>query len=253
MDLLEITDNKNRHPWEIARKIIVSKLIDKTQKKNIKILDIGSGDAFLANSFTKRSKNYYTYCVDTEYTTELINEIEDGFKNKNLKLHSTLNDVKVDKIDITTLLDVIEHVPVDIDFLNGIISKPYINNTTHFIITVPAYNTLVSEHDELLKHYRRYNLKSLKQTVNKCNLDVIDGGYFFTILILPRLVQILLKKINIKKGKKNSTLGTWKGGKLITTIIKSILLLDYKINRCIKVLGINLPGLSCYVICKKRI
>ena len=58
MDLLEITDNKNRHPWEIARKIIVSKLIDKTQKKNIKILDIGSGDAFLANSFTKRSKNY---------------------------------------------------------------------------------------------------------------------------------------------------------------------------------------------------
>ena len=32
MDLLEITDNKNRHPWEIARKIIVNNLILSIEK-----------------------------------------------------------------------------------------------------------------------------------------------------------------------------------------------------------------------------
>lgn len=252
MDLLEITDNKNRHPWEIARKIVVNKFINRIEKKNIKLLDVGSGDAYLADSFTKKNLDVHSYCVDTEYTPTLINEIEKAFKNDNLNLYSSLNDVEVDTIDIVTLLDVIEHVPRDVDFLNDIIKRAYISDNTYFIITVPAFQTLFSRHDELLRHYRRYNLQQIKKKVIQCNLKLIDSGYFFSVLIFPRLLQLFIEKAQLKKNKELGNLGTWKGGKLITAIVKNILLLDYEIGRVFKLLGINLPGLSCYIICKKK-
>lgn len=247
MDLIEITNNSNRHPWEDARRIIASKFISSRKKKNIKLLDVGSGDAYLADDFTKKFHNCHSYCVDTGYTSEIKNKIENTYKNNNLNLYSSLKDVDVNTIDIVTLLDVIEHVPNDVDFLNSIISQPYINNDTFFIITVPAYQSLFSRHDELLKHYRRYSLPKLKETVTKCDLKFIDSGYFFFTLLIPRII----KKISSKSDEKLDNLGTWKGGKLTTTIIKSILLFDYKIGRVFKFIGINLPGLSCYIICQK--
>ncbi|SEH05289.1 methyltransferase domain-containing protein [Candidatus Venteria ishoeyi] len=252
MDLIEITNNTNRHPWETARKIIVNKFIWSLRKKNNKILDVGSGDAFVANGFTKKFPNSHSYCVDTGYTSALINKIENIFKNSNLNLYRSLSDVEVNTIDIVTLLDVIEHVPNDVDFLNNIIRQPYITNDTFYIITVPAYQTLFSGHDEKLKHYRRYNLQKLKETVNKCDLKFIDSGYFFSILIIPRIIELVIEKTSSKKNKDSDNLGTWEGGKMTSAIIKNILLFDYKIGRMFKLFGINFPGLSCYVICQKQ-
>lgn len=252
MDLLEITDNKNRHPWEIARKIIVNNLISSIEKNIINILDVGSGDAYLADNFTKEFYGSRSYCVDTEYTQFLINEIENTFENRNLNLYSSLGEVAVNTIGIVTLLDVIEHVPSDVDFLNDIIGQTYVNNNTFFIITVPSYQALFNRNDYLLKHYRRYNLAKLKKTVNKCDLKCIDSGYFFSILIIPRLIQIISEKTWSKKNKDIDNLSSWKHGKLTSAIIKNILLADYRIGRIFKFFGINLPGLSCYVICTKQ-
>ena len=252
MDLIEISDNTKRHPWETARKVIVNKFISTVKKENIKILDVGSGDAYLANSFTKKFSNSYSYCVDTGYNPDIVKEIENTFKNDKLFLYSTLNEVDVKTVDVVTLLDVIEHVPKDVELLTKIIDQPYINESTFFIISVPAYQVLFSQHDVLLKHYRRYSLKKLKETVSQCDFKIIDSGYFFFILIIPRLIQLFREKIASNKSQELGNLGTWKGGKLISAIIKTILLLDYITGRAFKFIGINLPGLSCYVICQRN-
>jgi len=252
MDLKEVSDNTNRHPWEIVRKRIVHKWIfDRRQKGNLEILDVGSGDAYLAESLTKAFSDCNAYCVDTAYTNEARNKIEQKFKNSNLNLYSSLNDFEVNNIDVVTLLDVIEHVPNDVEFLDQIISQPYIHNDTYFIITVPAYQAFFSKHDELLKHYRRYNLKLLKRTIHKCGLKSYDDGYFFSTLIIPRIFQLVLEK-TIRKNKKPSNLGTWTGSKLTSYIIEKVLMIDYKMGKIFKHMGINLPGLSCYIICKRN-
>lgn len=253
MDLIEINENSSkRHPWELARKIIVTKFISKLKNSNIKILDVGSGDAYLANSFTINFENSYCYCVDTAYTETQINKINSDFSNKKLKLHASLNDLKVPTIDIVTLLDVIEHVPSDVDFLNSIINQSFIKEDTYFIISVPAYQTLYGKHDVALKHYRRYNLKKLKQTITKSNLNYIDGGYFFSSLLIPRAAQLIMEKMHYKKDENLDNLGNWEGNNLITFIIKNILLFDYYLSKIFKAAGINVPGLSCYVICSKN-
>ena len=83
MDLIEISNSINRHPWEIARKNIVHKWIsDRIQNESIDILDVGSGDAYVADSFTKAFSSN-AYCVDTGYTTDMINTIKCNFDNQN--------------------------------------------------------------------------------------------------------------------------------------------------------------------------
>ncbi|MDO7172751.1 methyltransferase domain-containing protein [Mariniflexile sp. AS56] len=253
MDLIEINeDNTTRHPWETSRKIIINKFISRIKKSDIEILDVGSGDAYLANSFTSNFKNTYSNCVDIGYTDAQINKIKNNFNNKNLKLHTTLSAVKTNKIDIVTLLDVIEHVPSDIDFLNDIIKQPFISKDTYFIITVPAYQSLFSQHDIALKHYRRYNLKKLKQVITKVNLNYIEGGYFFTTLLITRCFQLIIEKTASKKNKNLDNLGNWKGNRVLTKITKNTLLLDFHVSRLLKKTGLNLPGLSCYIICSSK-
>ena len=79
----------------------------------------------------------------------------------------------------------------------------------------------------------------------------IDSGYFFSTLIIPRILQLSAEKI-MSKNKNPNNLGEWTGSKLTSYIIKSILLIDYKVGRLFKLIGINIPGLSCYIICKKK-
>lgn len=252
MDLIEISENTNRHPWEIARKIIVNKWMSKLiQKKKFKILDVGSGDAYLADSFTNAFPESIAFCVDTGYTIDMINTISNNLGNNNLNFYPSLEIVKGNDINIVTLLDVLEHVPNDVELLNKIINQPYINSETCFIITVPAFQSLFSNHDNLLKHYRRYNLRDLKRTINECGLKSFNSGYFFSILITPRVLQLIVEKV-LAKNKRPDNLGKWRGSKATTSLIKNVLLLDFKIGEFLKIIGINLPGLSCYIICKKK-
>jgi len=253
MDLREANFSNIRHPWELARQAILLKLINKyivKSDKKIKILDVGSGDAYLANSLAKTPSTDSICCVDNEYTEELKVYIQNTYKNKKTKLHISLEEVKTDIIDLITLLDVMEHVPDDTKFLNEILKQTYVKNNAFVLISVPAYQILFSHHDELLKHYRRYNLKQLKETVNRSDLEFIEGGYFFSSLIIPRIINLILEKLNIKKQSENSE--NWSGSKIITTLIKNILLFDYKIAQIFKKFSINVPGLSCYAICIKR-
>ena len=81
----------------------------------------------------------------------------------------------------------------------------------------------------------RYALSSVKNSTELHSLPSYHGFYVAIWFAFPALIVLVFWYF------------------IEPIIIKSILLLDYKINRCIKVLGINLPGLSCYVICKKRI
>ncbi len=134
--------------------------------------------------------------------------------------------------------------------LNSIINTEGISNKTRFLITVPAYQNLFSKHDVALKHFRRYTLKSLKTSVNKSGLIIIKKGYFFTSLIPPRILQLLKEKAVKTEITDLENLGSWNKGKIITNLISSILYLDYQLGNIISKLGIYIPGLSCYAICK---
>lgn len=255
MDLVESDfRTENRHPWELARFSIVHELIEKyNQSLTPAILDVGSGDAYVAHRFTKDIPGAHSFCVDIEYNHEIKDKIQSIYQNPKLHLFDHLDQVKnLNKVDFVTLLDVIEHVPNDVELLQEIASKPYISEESLFVITVPAFQKLYSSHDDLLKHYRRYDMNMLQKTLEESDVEFIEGGYFFTSLLGPRILQVLKERGRKKELEELEHLGTWDKSKKITNWIHSILMYDYKTGRFMRRLGMPLPGLSLYGIARKK-
>lgn len=87
--------------------------------------------------------------------------------------------------DIVTALDVLEHTDDDLHCLREIhrVSK----DKGFVLITVPAYGFLWSEHDEALKHRRRYTAHELRNKLTVSGFEVVRTSYFISTLFFPIL------------------------------------------------------------------
>jgi SAM-dependent methyltransferase len=95
--------------------------------------------------------------------------------------------------DCVLALDVIEHVDDDI----GILSKLFevVKPGGHLIVTVPAYQTLWSEHDEINQHKRRYRAEHLRRLLEEAGFGLDRVSYCNTALFLPVLATRKLKNL----------------------------------------------------------
>lgn len=263
MDLVEVSrreeNNLARHPWELARFEIVNSLLNGIIKDEtgFNVLDIGCGDIFFISKLSELYPNANFYAIDIAFTDEIIQKLKDVAKGKNIFLFKSLDEANLHlkkHADLVLLLDVVEHIEDDKDFLRSLHSNKAITDDTHIIITVPAYQKLFCSHDHFLGHYRRYTNKTLLNTLTETGFEKKKLGYFFTSLIAPRILQVLKEKA-VKPDLATETTGLveWDKGPGVTNFVKNILLFDFKIYKFIKrFTGLSLPGLSNYIICKKR-
>lgn len=102
--------------------------------------------------------------------------------------------------DLVTAFDVLEHIPrhqVAAAELMRVCAPGGL-----VLITVPAFQELWSEHDEINQHCRRYRLKEISGLFcsNDAGGTILKAGYFnfwlFPLVALVRLVQRALKRSN---------------------------------------------------------
>ncbi len=217
-----------------------------------KILDLGCGDLFFLKHFSKDKPETEFYAIDIAFDKDFI----EAEKHSHIKLYDSLKKLPENnnlRFDLIILMDVVEHIENDINFLKHLIESPFVSSSTIFFITVPAYNKLFFSHDKFLGHFRRYSNRSIDNTTTEAGLRTIDKGYFFFSLLIPRLFQVWKEKL---KGGKNVISGTglthWNKNKALTMILKSFLIFDFRIHKSFKAMGIRTPGLSNYIICKKH-
>lgn len=255
MDLKELEHRSDikRHPWELARTNVVFDLIQPhLRDKNI-FLDVGCGDVYFLEQVYNHMPNSKCYALDPAFSDGQLADIKSKFSDKNLFVYkdaALLNQELKQKVDFVFLMDVIEHIEEDESFLTNLVNQPYITSETIFVITVPAYQFLFASHDVFLGHYRRYTNTFLKRKIKISNLQTVQCGYFFMSLLLPRFIQKCKEKL-IKPNEDTTGLVEWQGGNFISNLMQSFLYFDYKMGRLFKPLGINLPGLSNYILCKK--
>jgi SAM-dependent methyltransferase len=262
MDLREIKKRdeliiQKRHPWEIARVNVVKDLL----KRNFShydgkaILDIGCGDTFVVEELALYLKNSDFYAIDTAFTDEVMEVYRNKISNPNIHLFKSLEEALLviqKEVALITLLDVVEHIEDDIQFLSNLSKSNFMTNETEILITVPAFQSLFCSHDTFLGHYRRYTNGLLQKHIEKSGLKKVSAGYFFSSLLLPRVFQVWKEKLS---PDENQTTGLveWNGSKAKTKFISNILFFDYKIGRFFKYFGLNIIGLSNYMICKKSV
>ena len=170
------------HWWWKSRKIIFSSLLRKyIPKKNIKILDFGSGVGSNLKMLSKFGK-----CDAFEVNNEAIYHLK--------KKYNIIKKIKK-KYDLIFFTDTLEHIKNDKKIL--IFLKKHLNKNGIIFITVPAFNFLWTSKDEALNHFRRYNKRSLLNAIPK-KFEIIKFSYFNTLLFFPlSIILILYKLLNV--------------------------------------------------------
>ena len=259
MDLREsresVTYNGGRHPWELARVEVVHRLLTRALagKTPQMILDIGCGDAFFVQQLARRYPSASLVAVDIEFDEALLESLREQVSPQRISLYKTLEEAALEtqqKADVVLLLDVIEHIEDDVGFLNRLRDSPLVTDQTLFAITVPAYQRLFCSHDTFLGHYRRYDNRLLSEHLARAGYHPRQIGYFFFAALVLRTLQVWRERRGGGSRRPAVGLADWQGGPLTTWAVKRLLLLDFACSRFLRRLGIRLPGLSNYALCK---
>lgn len=139
------------------------------------VLDIGAGSGFFSRLLLSTSQLKEAWCLDISYE----NESDSQEADKPLYFRRS---IESSQSDLVLLMDVLEHVDDDIALLRTYSEKTPAGS--HFLISVPAFQSLWSAHDVFLEHKRRYTLKQLEKTVNAAGLEIQKSAYYFG-LVLP--------------------------------------------------------------------
>lgn len=189
MDLKEMSSgvDQNTHWYYQSKKLPLFNYFKKLPD-GIKydIIDIGSGSGFftkeLLHTFPDKINN--CYLIDTEYTDKEINASLDTTLVKQNKIPNVVSN------SLVILMDVLEHLEDDFQMLTDIKNNS-MGNANYYFITVPAFQSLWSAHDDYLCHYRRYTISTLKELLLKSKFP-FDSIYYLYGTLFP-LVWITRK------------------------------------------------------------
>jgi len=173
---------ENFYWWYVARRKLAEELLtDEIHgRKSVSILDVGCGTGANMHAFARHgatmgvdtSLDALAYCQKRGIQTIALSGVETlPFGNGTF--------------DIVTALDVLEHTDDDLQALREI--RRVTRKDGLLLATVPAYGFLWSEHDEALKHRRRYAAHELRNKLTVTGFEVVRTSYFITTLFFPIL------------------------------------------------------------------
>lgn len=174
MDLKEaglLGANEDRHWYYVSKSRALERCLAGRQPEQI--LDVGAGSGLFSKMLLRRTTAKAAICVDPGYTEEW-SEIQCG-KPMAFRRASAVGDA-----DLVLLMDVLEHVDDDVGLLRAY-AEPA-RSGTRFVVSVPAFSWLWSQHDEFLEHRRRYTLNRILRVLSDAGLSPVAGFYFFAAL-----------------------------------------------------------------------
>ena len=259
MDLIEaprgLSDRHVRHPWETARFEVVRRLIARHVQipDGAVVVDIGCGDAFVVGTLASIFPAAEFYGVDSGLTPEAIAAAGQRVSMPNLHLCHDLDALAPSPrrpAALVLLMDVIEHVEDDEAFLKDLLARDIVDRQTCVLVTVPAYESLFSAHDVFLRHFRRYTNRTLRRRLEHAGLRVIEGSYFFLSLLPLRMLQVLQERLFGRPLTAATDLMATHG-RASAAMLTRALVADAAVGLGLTRIGIAVPGLSTYAICRK--
>jgi len=184
--------------WHVGRRDILNFFLKKfLNKKGIQILEIGCGTGgnleILSNLGEVTGLDVLKYALDFCRKRGVNNLVLGRAEKTNFPSES---------FDLILMLDVLEHIKDDKKAIGE--TRRILKEGGYFLVTVPAYQFIWSEHDEILGHYRRYSISDFSKKLEEAGFDIIKISYFVSLLFPVILGYRILRKILFPKSKKNT-------------------------------------------------
>lgn len=232
MDLkeLELGIDPNKHWYYQSKLIPLVNYYKQIQQNGInQLIDIGAGSGFFSNALFERNTDKITNVqwIDTGYSELEMKESAASIINKHHSIEEHVSN------SLLIMMDVLEHIEDDANFLKSIKEKCDINN--HFFVTVPAFKSIWSGHDEYLDHFRRYTISSLRNVLESQSFQV-DKIYYIYGSLFPAvwLKRKLLFKNNTQPKSDMQVLPNF-----INSFLKNYSGLEMKVSKLNSFFGLT--------------
>lgn len=205
--------HENSHWWFRWRFDLITKLVSSLkQNDSFRILDAGCGTGQMTKHLAAIGDAF-----GLDSAAEAVTFAQSRGVGRLVRGSITAPPFADGSFDCVLALDVIEHVDDDMGILTSLfhVIKP----GGHLIITVPAFDALWSEHDEINHHKRRYRAPQLRLLIQEAGFDIERVTYCNTVFYLPVLVTRKAKNawrsLSRRRGQENrplqSDLGDYPG------------------------------------------
>jgi SAM-dependent methyltransferase len=180
-------DIEQQHWWFVARRRILQRLAAELlpPSPDATVIDVGCGTG--AN-IAALAENYQ--CVGIDTSDEAIRFARQRFPHVRFVTGCAPRDLGpwMSRAGLVLLMDVLEHVGDDFALLSELLAAA--QPGTHFLLTVPADESLWGEHDESFGHFRRYDRLRLAQVWAGLPVKTLLISHFNSRLLpLVRLVR----------------------------------------------------------------
>lgn len=168
---------EENHWWFAARRTIVNNIIRQLRlPPDANILDAGCGTG---GNLAMLSRYGQVHAMELDDRARQMANAKGVARVLSGRLPDRIPYQK-DQFDLIALLDVLEHVEDDRNTLRVLGSL--LKSGGYLLISVPAFPSLWSAHDEVHHHKRRYLLDELKNKLENAGLEITYTSYFNTIL-----------------------------------------------------------------------
>jgi SAM-dependent methyltransferase len=231
-----------RHPWETVRSSFFNKkIVGLANSLPVHILDIGSGDCWFSEQLiSKLPQGSQITCSDLNFT-------DDDIATASMPGINKVRNIPEQSFDIVIMLDVLEHIEDDSVFLQQEV-VPRLKPGGSLVISVPAHPSLFTSHDSFLGHYRRYTRSQLLDVSGKF-FNSNQNGYLFISLAFVRMLQRITAS---QSTEKESGVGNWSAGFLVTNLVNCALFIDAFVSGVLQIFRVRIPGLTVWTICSSK-
>jgi SAM-dependent methyltransferase len=242
MDTREIDEMRrleDHHWWFVGKRLLVAALLgDVLARPGLRLLDVGCGTggvlAGLGNGVrpvgVDRSAPALAHCRRRGLTAVAC-------------AGAGALPFVPSSFDVVLLLDVLEHFSDEQRLLADV--RGLVRTGGHVLVSVPAFQFLWSEHDEVLQHVRRYRAGELRRVLEAARFAVERITYTNAVAFPPAVVvRGLLAR-----------LGLWAGGRTDFrehgALVNGTLVRAYRLEAQALASGLRLPlGLSVAAVAR---